>query len=413
MQFNRLIPFYALLLGLVLAPFNGYSQESPFPWPEGKKMALSLSFDDARVTNPTLGVELLDRHGIQATFFLVPSAVRKNLESWKKATASGHEMANHSLYHPCSGNFVWSRNTALDDYTMDQMREELVQTNKEIQELLEVTPTVYAYPCGQTYLGRGETAESFIPLISELFLAGRGWLDEAPVDPAYADMAHLTGMKMDNISFKEILPLIQSASDNGQWLVLAGHETNNSGNQTTYLSMLEQLAQYATDSSNGIWIAPIGTIAEYVKEKRAEMSANPNIPQTIMASPDGSLSLSAEKGKGSGPKIQYMPEWAAFGWFTAADQVSWEVEVPKKGGYTVYLEWSVSDEEAGHPFVFETNGKPIKGKVGKTGSWETFKRQAIGKVKLDAGLQTMTFKSDPNFPEGGMLDLREITLVRE
>src|SRR5690606_14742454 len=174
-------------------------------WPEGKKMALSLSFDDARESNPTLGVALLDQYDVKATFFLVPSAVKKNLEGWKQAAASGHEMGNHSINHPCSGNFGWSGKPSLYEYTLADMRKELEQANTEIQELLGVTPKVYAYPCGQTYLGRGANAQSFIPLIDEMFLAGRGWLGEAPVDPVLADMAHLTGMKMDNMDFDEIL----------------------------------------------------------------------------------------------------------------------------------------------------------------------------------------------------------------
>src|SRR5690554_4615527 len=290
-----------------------------FPWPEGKRMALSLSFDDARASNPTLGVALLNKYDIKATFFLVPSNVRNDLENWQKATASGHEMANHSLNHPCSGNFVWSRDKALDNYTLAEMRKELEQANAEIEDLLGVTPTVYAYPCGQTYLGKGANAQSFIPLISEMFLAGRGWLNEAPVDPVDGAMARLTGMKMDIMDFDEILPIIESASANGQWLILAGHETNHSGNQTTYLPMLEKLSQYATDPANGIWIAPIGTVAEYVKEKREGMTDSLNIFGTVWALPDGQYKLTAEKGQGIGPNIKYMPEWKAFGWFMGKD----------------------------------------------------------------------------------------------
>src|SRR5690606_13462823 len=264
---------------------------------------------------------------------------------------------------------------------------------------------------GQTYLGKGANAKSFIPLISEMFLAGRGWLDEAPVDPVYGDMAHLTGMKMDNMDFEEILPVIESAAANGQWLVLAGHETNTSGNQTTYLDMLEKLLQYAKNPSNGIWIAPIGTIAEYVKEKREGMTDTLNLPGTVRSLPEGQLKLTAEKGQGIGPKIKYMPEWKAFGWFTASDRVEWEVEIAKAGKYDVFLEWSVSDESAGNPFVFETQGQPLKGKVGKTGSWETFKSEKIGQVDLTTGLQKMVFKGSSNDRKSGLLDLREIRLV--
>src|SRR5690606_29707979 len=307
-----------LLLNL-FSSFQLWSQQ--IAWPEGKKMALSLSFDDARATNPTLGAALVDRYDVNATFFLVPSAAKRNVDAWKMAAANGHEMANHSLNHPCSGNFGWGGKPSLDEYTLADMRKELEQANAEIEKLLGVTPRVYAYPCGQTHLGSGANAKRFIPLIDEMFLAGRGWLGEAPVDPVLADMAHLTGMKMDNMEFDEILPILEAASKTGKWVVLAGHETNHAGNQTTYLKALEHLLQYAKDPDNGIWIAAVGTVVEYVLEQREKIEDPVNVPATVRTQPDWQLRLIAESGQGIGPNIKYMPEWRAFGWYTAADRV--------------------------------------------------------------------------------------------
>lgn len=59
-----------------------------------------------------------------------------------------------------------------------------------------------------------------------------------------------------------------STKKSHQWLVLAGHEMGQSGPQTTRLAMLKQLLEYAKDPANGIWIAPIGTVAKYVEEQR-------------------------------------------------------------------------------------------------------------------------------------------------
>jgi hypothetical protein len=128
-------------------------------------------------------------------------------------------------------------------------------------------PTVFAYPCGQTFVGRGKETKSYVPVVAGLFTVGRGWLDEAPNDPSYCDMAQITGMEMDGKDFEEVLPLIESAKKNGQWLVLAGHEMGNDGAQTTRLSMLEKLLQYAQDPANEIWIAPVGTVAGYILKK--------------------------------------------------------------------------------------------------------------------------------------------------
>lgn len=378
-----------------------------FQWPEGKKMAISLTFDDARGSQATAGVPLLNEYGVKGTFYLVPSAVQKQLEGWKKAVASGHEMGNHSLHHPCSGNFVWSREKALETYTLDQMRSELTETNRQIRDMLGVTPVSYAYPCGHTFIGRGRGTRSFIPLISELFVTGRGWLDEAPVDPAYCDFAQLTGMETDGKDFEQILPIIEAARKSGQWLVLAGHEMADSGPQTTRLAMLRKLCEYAKNPDNGIWIAPVSEIAGYVKAVRDTI----NIPELVAADAKGVLYLTAEKGKGTGPKIQYMPKWKAFGWFGATDAVEWEIEVPRAGLFEVNIEWSVDDKEAGKTFIFETERVSLSGKVPPSGGWENFQNKSVGTLQLTAGTQKIKFRSGKVFANGALLDLRKVVLT--
>lgn len=411
MLFNSLL--LRVLLCFMIFQLNlqiGSAQTPDFPWPEGKKMAISLSFDDARLSSPTKCIPLLNEYDVDATFYIVPDNARRNLPGWKAAVEEGHEMANHSLYHSCSGNFGWPR-YALEDYTIDRMRAELDRTNAEIESMLGVRPVSYAYPCGQTTIGKGMNSKSFIPLISDMFVTGRLWLSEAPIDPWYCDMAALTGMKMDNTDFDEILPLIQSASEKGQWLVLAGHETGDSGNQTTYVDMLRKLCEYATDPVNGVWIAPVGTIAEYVNEKRIQMLDSINIPKITYAGGYGELVLHAINGKGIGPEIEYMPEWEAFGWFTGKDYVEWDVETNRSGSYMVELEWSVSDNEAGKGFILEAGDETLRGKIGKSGSWEIFKKKNIGQIHLKKGYQKIIFKPSGNFEKGALLDLRKIKLT--
>jgi len=264
--------FYRLFLSVlfILISANSFSQSgrTPFKWPEGKQVAVSISFDDARFSQVDAGTALLDKYGVKATFYLVPGAVKERLDGWKKAVASGHEMGNHSLVHPCTGNFAWSREKALENYTLEKMRAELAEANKEIERMLGVKPRVFAYPCGQTFVGRSVNTKSYIPIVAELFSSGRGWLDEGPNDPSFCDFAQLTGMEMDGKDFEQIRVLVENARKNQQWLVLAGHEMGESGSQTTHLSMLEKLFEYARDPANGVWLAPVGTVGEYIKSVR-------------------------------------------------------------------------------------------------------------------------------------------------
>jgi beta-glucosidase len=264
----------AALVVVVSSTGAGQYQSRPdtaprFRWPEGKRAAVTLTFDDGRPSQVDSGVPLFDQYGVKATFFVVSGSLNQRLDAWKKAAAAGHEIANHSVNHPCSGNFDWSRERALENYTLDQMRAELTSANAEVQKLIGVTPSTFAYPCGQKFVGQGRALQSYVPLIAELFTAGRGWLDEAANDPRFCDLAQLMGVESDNKTFNQIRPLLEQAAESGTWLILAGHDIGSGdARQTTQLAMLGELCRYAQDPAHGLWIDTVQTIASYVARDR-------------------------------------------------------------------------------------------------------------------------------------------------
>ena len=155
---------------------------------------------------------------------------------------------NHTIGHPCTGNFAWVRydSVVLESYDLDRMRAEVLQANDKIEELLGVRPVSFAYPCGQTYVGRGTNTKSYVPLIAELFQTGRRWLDETTNAPAHFDPAQVMAMRMDGEDFSTIRRLIERTKRNETWLVLAGHGVGDSTRWGTNLGMLrELLAEFA------------------------------------------------------------------------------------------------------------------------------------------------------------------------
>jgi putative membrane-bound dehydrogenase-like protein len=133
--------------------------------------------------------------------------------------------------------------------------------------------------------------------------------------------------------------------------------------------------------------------------------------RTITPETDGSLSLKATAARAIGPKIKYMPEWQAFGWFTGEDSVEWDVQIAQAGKYDVILEGSVSDQDAGKHFRFEIAGSKLIGDVKPTGGWENFANINIGRIELQPGKHKAVFAPAEAFPKGALLDLREIRLV--
>ncbi|MBI4556202.1 MAG: polysaccharide deacetylase family protein [Candidatus Hydrogenedentes bacterium] len=240
-----------------------------FSWPPGKRMALSLTFDDARPTQLESGVPVLNELGVNATFYLFCPNVEVRREAWRAAAAKGHEMGNHSLTHPCSGNFSFAQKNALEDFTLERMEQELLVASQKLQELLNITPKTFAYPCGQTFVGRGTHVKSYVPLIAKHFLAGRGWLSERHNVPGFCDLAQLYGCSFDRLTFDQMKPMLDTAAAEGGWLVLAGHDTGHDDrHQMVRIDTLRELCAFATDPKNGIWIDTVATISEFVRNKR-------------------------------------------------------------------------------------------------------------------------------------------------
>jgi peptidoglycan/xylan/chitin deacetylase (PgdA/CDA1 family) len=258
-------------------PSNPQSKELPvlekredFHWPEGKRAAISLTFDDARQSQVTQGIPLLNKYGTKATFYVSISNLEGQLDAWKRAAMNGHEIGNHTLKHPCSGNFSFSHDKALEDYTLDKMRQELVEANNIIESRLGVRPVSFAYPCGQKFVGRGQNLKSYVPLVAKEFLTGRGWMDEWANDPAFCDMANLMAMELDGKDFEQVKQLIDRTLANGGWLIFCGHETAEAGRQTTYLSTLKALCEYAQDPANGIWLDTVQAVANHIRKQRTD-----------------------------------------------------------------------------------------------------------------------------------------------
>jgi peptidoglycan-N-acetylglucosamine deacetylase len=241
-----------------------------FTWPAGKRMALTLSFDDARASQVDEGTPLLDKHGVKATFYVLPSGVNKHLQRWRDTVAAGHEIGNHTASHPCSCNFAWTRHNALEDYTLAHMEMEFRGADQAIEQLLGVKTKTFAYPCGQQFVGRGKELQSYVPLVARHFLIGRGYRAETPADPGSCDLANMPASGSDGASFEELKALIAGTAAAGGWLILCAHEIGNHGPNGMTTDVLDALCRYGRDEKNGIWIDTVANIGAYLKKKRSE-----------------------------------------------------------------------------------------------------------------------------------------------
>lgn len=241
--------------------------QSGFRWPDGKRLAVSLTWDDARLSQIDTGLKLLDELKLKGTFYLSLPAMHKRIDGWKEMIRQGHEIGNHSTAHACTGNYRFTR--ALEDFTIVEMARDIDNATADIEATLGVKTRQFAYPCGQKFIGRGRQTRSYIPLIADRFDTGRGYLDEMPNYPLTCDLSQLMGTHFDGIDFPAMKAILEKAARDGSWVVFAGHEIGKSAHQTTDTEALKQLADYLKDPAHGIWVDTVGRIAKHVNTSRA------------------------------------------------------------------------------------------------------------------------------------------------
>src|SRR5207244_797428 len=71
-------------------------------WPGGARAAVSLTYDDGLNSQLDNAVPELKRLGMKATFFLTENNAHWRLADWEALARDGHEVANHTMTHPCA-----------------------------------------------------------------------------------------------------------------------------------------------------------------------------------------------------------------------------------------------------------------------------------------------------------------------
>lgn len=239
-------------------------------YPQGARNAISITFDDARATQLSHGFPILERHNVKATFYVVPKFVETNLEGWKGVVKAGHEIGNHTSSHLCTGNFQWLRdlNAGLEQVDLAWLEQDIQKATQSLKAQLGTDIKSFAYPCGQTFVGRGSEVKSYVPLVAKHFETGRRWMDETGNNPGYVDFAQLTSLPMDGRTYEQIIEMIEYFRMNNAWIILAGHEVGQLAQYSTDTEVLEKLLAYLNDPKNGYWVAPVSKVAAVIKAQR-------------------------------------------------------------------------------------------------------------------------------------------------
>ena len=126
-------------------------------WPEGKKAAVILTYDDGLKSQLQIVIPQLEEHNFRGTFFLYGQVVKEeDIPEWRKASQRGHELGNHSMFHPCLSQTTGQTAEpcrSLECYSVKDMLIEIGMMNNFLYAIDGKKEHAYAYPCSQCVAG--------------------------------------------------------------------------------------------------------------------------------------------------------------------------------------------------------------------------------------------------------------------
>lgn len=231
-----------------------------------KKCAVSLTYDDALNVHLDNAIPILDSLGLKATFYLsgYSGALDRRIPEWRAVAAKGHELANHTLYHPCIGGrpgreFVKPDND-LNNYTIKRIDDEIKMTNTLLKAIDGKTQRTFAYPCGDTKIGDS----LYFTAVKNEFAAARGVKGEM-LQPAQIDLSNIGCYGINGQTGEQLIQLVKKAMESNTLLVFLFHGVGGEHGLNVSLPAHRELLQFLKQNEKDIWIAPMLDVAQYIK----------------------------------------------------------------------------------------------------------------------------------------------------
>lgn len=243
--------------------------------PSHPRCIVSLTYDDALPCHFESVAPLLEEHDLRGTFYVPCSpAFFTHAESWREVATQGHELGNHTLFHPCHDATWLDEAYDLRHYTASRWTDEVRLANEVLSLIDGRSVRSFGNTCHHNIVGSGKTAANIDALAPKHFVAARGELTGKPVDLKKINWFNLGTRGADNTSFDELREEIDRMSVRGGWLILTMHGV---GARDHKLHVDEdahtRLIEWLAARQETIWTAPVRVVAEALKPARRPLAA--------------------------------------------------------------------------------------------------------------------------------------------
>jgi peptidoglycan/xylan/chitin deacetylase (PgdA/CDA1 family) len=253
-----------LLMSLMLAV--GSNAQVNLPW-FGKQCAVVLTYDDALNVHLDNAIPLLDSLGLKGTFYLTGSSpvLKNRMDEWRKAASNGHELGNHTLFHPCNGQLPgreWvNKDHDLSNYSLGQIMDEINMENVLLQAVDGKKARTFAYTCGDMNAGN----VSFKDEVAKVFVGARG-VSSGMHKINDIDLSNIDSYVINGDSGDKLVELVKKAMETNSLIVFLFHGVGGEHNLNVSLPAHSQLLYFLKENENKIWITTLVDAASHIKE---------------------------------------------------------------------------------------------------------------------------------------------------
>ncbi|HEV8512399.1 MAG TPA: polysaccharide deacetylase family protein [Cyclobacteriaceae bacterium] len=224
----------------------------------GKKAAVVLTYDDAVDVQLDIAMPALDSLGFKGSFYLTADfdGSKKRIQDWRKAAANGHELGNHTLFHPCDaskpGRSWVSPQNDLHKYTTDQIVKEIEMTNVYLEAIDGKKERTFAYTCGDTETGEG----SFIDKIKGQFVSMRGVRGQVNKLETL-DLNNIDCFVIDNNNANQLVTWAEKARDEHGMMVVLFHGVGGGHSINTDRKKHNDFLKYLKSHPDDFWVTTL------------------------------------------------------------------------------------------------------------------------------------------------------------
>lgn len=254
-----------LLLSVSITLIKATAQNNR-PW-NGRQCAVVLTYDDGLNVDLTNVVPALDSFGLKGTFYICDyfNGLHAQIPKWRAAAAKGHELANHTVWHPCEGGRAGREFVKPDydlmTYTVRRMTDEARAMNNILTAIDGREERTFAYPCGDTKIH--DTA--YINGLKGDFIAARGVKPEMlSIDKI--DLYNIGCYTVNGQTGEQLIDLVKKAAAGQSLLVFLFHGVGGEHSLNVSLPAHSRLLRYLKQQEKDVWVTTALTAAKCIKD---------------------------------------------------------------------------------------------------------------------------------------------------